>query len=49
MSHMTEPRCLIEAKLASDHFRTASRRLENGFVGPPPKQHRRRAALAPVR
>ena len=31
--------------LAGDHFRTASRQLENGFVGPPPKHHRRRAAF----
>ena len=32
--------------LAGDHFRTASQRLENGFVGPPPKHHRRRAAVS---
>lgn len=29
--------------LAGDHFRTASQRLENGFVGPPPKHYRRRS------
>ena len=32
------------AMLAGDHFRTASQRLENGFVRSPPKHHRRRAA-----
>jgi len=32
--------------LADDHFRTASQRLENGFVGPPPKHHLRLAAVS---
>jgi hypothetical protein len=32
--------------VAGDYFRTASPRLENGFVGPLPKHHRRLAAVS---
>ena len=39
--NMIEPRCLTEDRLASVCFRTASRELENGFVGyhGQPKRH----------